>query len=157
MASTAQRIAGARSRASRRKLALAQYLGGADVGEIAAGLKTTDARAAKLLAKALSGVSVQPAGQFAKIHILRLEALYGVLADKIAQGESAASETYLRMLGRAERLYGLLQRSALETQADDDEARVLARKFDRLVMMASPPPEPAPSAPSEQIGGECAQ
>ena len=138
MKTTAERLAKASPRLSRRQKILEGFIAGKRVEAIAKDLGTRPKQVEKTLSGELKKLAVRPAAHFVNVQLARIERLLGVLSVAIEAGELKAILPYLRALDRAERLYGFQKRLGIEYQSSANERRATVDKVTRLMLAENP-------------------
>jgi hypothetical protein len=124
----------------RGPLILAALVMGASVDEIATQERLSPKRVEKLLREELRRRWVAPAEDYARLQIVRLEAISAKLAPKAGKGDLPSIDRILRILDRLDRYHGF---SKLAPVISDDYAgaheRLMAKINGAAARLLSPP------------------
>ncbi len=138
MNTTAQRLAKASPRLSRRRKILQAFIAGKPVEAIATELAMRPKQVERYLSDELKNLTVRPAAQFVSVQLSRIERMLGVLSAKIEGDELKAIPPFLRALDRAERLYEFKKRVGVEHQSAAAERTAAVDKVTRLMLTENP-------------------
>jgi hypothetical protein len=86
---------------------------------------------------------VAPAGDYARLQIVRLEAMCGKLAAKAEQGDLPAIDRMLKILDRLDRYHGFTRLTPASAQYDEGARERLLAKLNAMAarMIAARKPE----------------
>jgi len=117
------------ARASRGPAVLAAMINGVPLADIAKAEQTTPKHVERLLRNQLRKRWIAPAQDYARLQIVRLEAIAAQLKNKTIDGDLPTIDRLLKILDRLDRYHGFTRLAALATPAREDVRPKLIAKL----------------------------
>ena len=118
-----------RARVSRGPAVLAALINGVALEEIAKTESLTLKRVERMLRDELRRRWIAPAQDYARLQIVRLEAIASPLKDKAKSGDLPTIDRLLKVMDRLDRYHGFTKLAALSSPSRDDVRAKLGAKF----------------------------
>ena len=126
-----ERPARNRARVSRGPAMLAAMINGASLAEIATSEDMPEKRVEKMLRDELRKRWIAPVQDYARLQIVRLEAIATQLKEKSKNGDLPTIDRLLKVMDRLDRYHGFTKLAALGAASREDVREKLIVKFEQ--------------------------